>query len=373
MRSGSELGSEPRPDSGQRGTEEGAAIRTDAEWGVATGERGTFARTWRMSLKAIMAHTAMNTRRIVMRTVAVLVAVPVVLVLLVLGFFYSVFYFPNWTSATAGTVVSSGQEREYLLYVPKSYDRRKPTPLVISLHTSMSWPSSAMAISQWNTVADENGFIVVYPQGTGRGPKSWEMSGSETPSRMPDVIFISELMDKREASYNIDRTRIYANGMSNGGGMAFVLSCTMPDRIAAVGMVSAGLYPEWSWCTDHRPVPVIAFHGTADPVCPYNGGPSKLGGGTFPSVPGFMANWSRRNGCGENPVESAVAAGVTRLQYTDCADNAGVVLYRVEGEGHQWPGGRRVPAEWMIGKYSRSIDATREMWAFFREHQLARK
>ena len=245
----------------------------------------------------------MNTRKIVIRAVLILIGLPIVLGLILVGFFYSVFYFPNWTRATGGTIVSSGEKRHYLLYVPKSYDRAKPMPLVITLHTSMSWDSSAMAISRWNPVADENGFIVVYPEGTGFGPKSWEMEGSETPSRMPDVIFISELIDKLEASYNIDKTRIYANGMSNGGGMASVLSCTMSDRIAAVGMVSAGLDPGWNWCTDHRPVPMIAFHGTADPICLYNGGCSKLAGGTFPSVPGFRANWSWRNRCRPNPIE----------------------------------------------------------------------
>ena len=307
------------------------------------------------------------------RAVLVLIGLPVVLVLLALGFFYSVFYFPNWTSATTATIVSSGEKREYLLYVPKSYDRTKPTPLVISLHTSMSWPSSAMAISQWNLVADENGFIAVYPEGTGFGPKSWEMTGSETPSRMPDVIFISQLIDKLEADYNIDRARIYANGMSNGGGMAFVLSCTMSDRIAAVGMVSPGLYPEWNWCTDHRPVPVIAFHGTADPICPYNGGPSKLGGGTFPNVPDFMSSWSRRNQCGPTPTETSLSANVGRLQYTGCADDAAVVFFTIKGEGHQWPGGTRVKAQWMVGPYSRSIDATGQMWVFFREHPLSQK
>src|ERR1700730_14859736 len=230
----------------------------------------------------------MNRREIVIRAVLVVIGLPIVLVLLAFGFFYSVFYFPNWTSATTGTIVSSGEKREYLLYVPKSYDRTKPTPLVITLHTSMSWPSSSMAISQWNLVADENGFIIVYPAGTGRGPKSWEMTGSETPSRMPDVIFISGLIDKLEESYNIDKTRIYANGMSNGGGMAFVLSCTLSDRIAAVGMVSAGLDPDWSWCKDHRPVSVVSFHCTADPGCLYNGGRTKFGDDIFPSVPSFM-------------------------------------------------------------------------------------
>jgi polyhydroxybutyrate depolymerase len=315
----------------------------------------------------------MNIREVAIRAGLVLIGLPIVLVLILFGFFYSVFYFPNWTTATTRTIISSGQKREYLLYVPKRYDRAKPASLVITLHTSMSWDSSAMAISQWNLVADENGFIVVYPEGTGFGPKSWQMTGSETPSQMPDVIFISQLIDKLEASYNIDNARIYANGMSNGGGMAFVLSCTLSDRIAAVGMVSAGLDPGWDWCADRRPVPVIAFHGTADPVCLYNGGWSKLAGGTFPSVPGFMANWSRRNLCEPNPIESTIATDLTRLQYTDCADNAGVVLYTIKGEGHQWPGGKRVAAEWMLGRYSHSIDATRQMWAFFREHQLRRK
>jgi len=291
-----------------------------------------------------------NKRKIVIRAVLVLIGLPIVLVLLAFGFLYSVFYFPNWTRAATETIISSGVKRDYLLYVPKSYNRAKPVPLVITLHTSMSWDSSAMAISQWNSVADENGFIVVYPDGTGFGPKSWEMTGSETPSRMPDVIFISELIDKLEASYHIDKTRIYANGMSNGAGMAFVLSCTLSDRIAAVGMVSAGLDPGWDWCKDHRPVPIIAFHGTADPICPYNGGPSKLGGGTFPNVPRFMANWSRRNQCGGNPIESAITTDVTRLQYTDCTDNAGVVLYTIKGEGHQWPGGKPIVAKWLVGE-----------------------
>jgi polyhydroxybutyrate depolymerase len=313
----------------------------------------------------------MNIRTIVIRAALTLIGLPIMLVLALLGFFYSVFYFPNKSSATPGTLISSNQEREYLLYVPKSYDRTKPAPLVITLHTSMSWDSSAMAISRWNKVAAENGFIVVYPEGSGFGPRSWEMAGSETPARMPDVMFISNLIDRLETVYNIDKTRIYANGMSNGAAMAFVLSCTLSDRIAAVGMVSAGLYPDWSWCTDHHPVPVIAFHGTADPICPYDGGPSKLAGGSFPGVRGFYAHWSQRNQCRLNPIESLVAADVTRIGYADCADDADVVLYAVKGEGHQWPGGKPIAAQWLVGPYSGSVDATSLMWKFFREHPMS--
>lgn len=311
--------------------------------------------------------------KILIGAALVLVGIPTALVGLLFAFFFAIFYFPNRTSAIPGTLIAAGAKREYLLYVPKSYDATKSMPLVISLHTAMSWPAAAMHISQWNAVADEQGFIVAYPAGTGGWSRSWEMTGSDLPSRMPDVIFITRLIDTLEAAYHIDKQRIYANGMSNGGGMAFVLSCTLAGRIAAVGMVSPGLYPDWNWCTEHRPVPVITFHGTADPIAPYKGGRSKFGDATFPGVADFMANWARRNRCKPEPLQAAIVADVTRHLYTDCADDAAVILYEIQGEGHQWPGGTPIAATWMVGPYSRSIDATRRMWAFFQAHPLPRQ
>jgi polyhydroxybutyrate depolymerase len=190
---------------------------------------------------------------------------------------------------------------------------------------------------------------------------------------MPDVRFISELIDTLEAHYNIDSTRIYANGMSNGGGMAFALSCTLSNRIAAIGAVSAAQSLSWSWCADSTPVPMIAFHGTADPFVPYKGAPSGWLNPTapFPNVTTWAANWARRNHCGPNPVDSVVAPDVTRHEYTNCAENASVVLYTIKGGGHQWPGGKPIP-EWIVGRRSNNVDATSRMWAFFREHPLVR-
>ncbi len=271
-----------------------------------------------------------------------------------------------------GEYVVSGQDREYLLYVPKTYDRTRPSPLIISLHPAMSWPHSQMNVSQWNPVADENGFIVVYPAGSGFGPKVWLMEGRRTPARMPDVLFISALIDKLEASYNIDPTRVYADGFSNGGGMAFALSCVLSSRIAAVGMVSAARSLDWNWYAGNRPVPMIAFHGTGDRVVPYEGGRTPVGPDVFPSVPEFTAAWARLNGCSTNPMESVLSADVTRLQYTDASGDARVVLYTLAGGGHQWPGGKPLP-EFLVGPYCRSINATRLMWDFFREHPLPAK
>ena len=300
----------------------------------------------------------------VMAAVRVLLALPLGLVLVETVSF-------EVRNRTNGSLVSSGQEREYLLHVPKSYDPAKPTPLVISMHGGAGWPAMQRETIQWNTLADSQGFIVVYPSGiSGRGPRAWHADRGA--GLVKDVRFISDLIDTLEAAYNIDSTKVYADGISNGGGMAFVLSCTLSDRIAAVGMVASAQFLPFDWCTDERAVPMIAFHGTADRPVPYHGGKSWVAPVAFPDMPTWAANWARRNRCGSNPVESAVAPDVTRLEYSSCADNAAVVLYTVKGGGHSWPGGQPLP-EWLVGPTCRSIDATRQMWAFFREHRLLRE
>lgn len=268
-----------------------------------------------------------------------------------------------------GAVVSSGERREYLLYVPKSYDSGRATPLVISLHGGGIWPALQSDLSGWNGLAERHAFIVVYPAGLG---KAWRVT-RPGPEIMKDVRFISDVIDDLEKAYNIDPTRIYANGLSNGGGMTFVLSCTLSDRIAAVGMVAAAQMLPWSWCADSRPVPMISFHGTADRFVPYEGGNTLVAPGSwsFPDVPEWTASWARRNRCGSAPVESAVAVDVTRRNYEDCAGGADVVLFTIHGGGHTWPGGEPLP-EWFLGPTSDGVDATLEMWAFFEKHRLPR-
>lgn len=306
---------------------------------------------------------ASGSRKKVISAVLVLISLPVALALVEAVSFYAL-------NRNNGTIVSSGQEREYLLYVPRSYDHTRPTALVISMHAAALWPAVQMETSRWNRMADEHGFIVVYPSGaTGAGPRVWHVNRGA--GLMKDVRFISELIDTLKATYNIDPTSIYVDGLSNGGGMAFVLSCTLSDRIAAVGMVAAAQLLPWSWCTDRRPVPMIAFHGTADRIVPYSGGTSWAAPRPFPDIPTWAANWAGRNRCKPDPVETAVAADVTRLEYANCAGDAAVVLYTVRDGGHSWPGGAPLP-EWLVGPTSRSIDATRQMWAFFREHRLLR-
>ncbi len=271
---------------------------------------------------------------------------------------------------TNGTLVSAGEKRAYLLYVPKSYDSGRPTPLVITFHGFAQWPAHQMHISRWNDLADEFGFIVVYPGGT-RFPKRWRIHAQPGRKQDPsaDIQFILDLIDKLEADYNIDATRIFANGLSNGGGMSFLLSCVLANRIAAIGIVSGALPNSWESCQLRRPVPVMIFHGTDDPIVPYGGGHFRFVG-TLPSIPEWVAALARRNGCSDAPHTMPVTGAVSEMKYAGCA--ADVIFYTIQGGGHTWPGGNPIPA-WIAGATNMDIDATRMFWEFFQSHPLPKE
>jgi polyhydroxybutyrate depolymerase len=272
---------------------------------------------------------------------------------------------------TNGSLVSSGEKRTYLLYVPESYDPSAPVPLVITFHGLVQWPAHQMQISHWNDLADEYGFIVVYPSGTGF-PLHWRTlrrhnfgkTGGDT-DPMRDVVFISDLIARLESEYNIDPDRIYANGLSNGGGMSFLLSCDLSDRIAAIGTVAGAFLIQWEECQPSRPVPAMVFHGTDDPIVPYWGGPYRDLEIALPPIPEWVDTLARRNECDDAPLEIPAAGETSGIRFTDCA--ADVVFYTIAGGGHTWPGGEPIP-EWIAGHTTKDINATRTFWDFFQQH-----
>lgn len=289
-----------------------------------------------------------------------LIAVPLIVALAEAATFHA-------RNRNNGSVVSSGVKREYLLHIPRSYDGRRPVPLVISMHGAGGWPALQRDLSGWNRLADKEGFIVVYPSGRrGSGPRIWMIS------RRDEVRFIQDLVDDLERRYAIDPTRIYANGLSNGAGMSFALSCKLVDRIAAVGLVASAQTMPWEWCSETQPVPMIAFHGTADPVTPYHGGTTWVAPVAFPDIETWTARWARRNQCASQPDETRIGSDVLRRAYGNCATGADVELYTIEDGGHTWPGGDPLP-EWFLGRTSGTVDATERMWDFFRNHPLERR
>ena len=269
---------------------------------------------------------------------------------------------------TNGKLISSGDTRRYLLHVPENLDSSQPVPLVITIHGFAQWPANQMNVSQWNPIADREGFIVVYPSGTGF-PKRWQAFPQTPDDSSKDVIFISDLIDALSAQYNIDPARIYVNGLSNGGGMTFLLGCELADRIAATGTVAGAFVMPMEECNPSRAVPLIAFHGTADPIVPFHGGPSEGFDLPFPDIPQWVGQRAALNICDPTPAQLPAIGNVTGIHYTGCAEDAEVVFYTIDGGGHTWPGGKPLP-EQITGVTNMDISASETMWEFFQQYTL---
>ena len=260
------------------------------------------------------------------------------------------------------TLRSGDLDRTYGLHIPPQYDGLRRLPLVLNLHGYGSNARSQAAYSRLPQKADEAGFIVVTPDGAGTPPQWNNLQLAELPD---DVAFIRDLLDHLEETLCIDPERVYATGISNGSAFAQRLACLLPDRIAGVAAVAAFVYPVV--CAGASPVPIIAFHGTADACVPYEGGVTTCGRGGLPVPPVETAaeNWARHNGCAPEPARSQVSEHVQAIAYSECRDNVAVVLYAVEGGGHTWPGSVDVPR---LGPVTSEIDATELMWEFFQAH-----
>lgn len=289
----------------------------------------------------------------------------------------------HWNDRDDQAVVVAGV-RSYSIHVPDSYDPATPTPLVLTFHGAGMTGSAQEAVSNWNTVADREGFIVVYPTarealvpgyatGHRRGMDVWRVTkpffddDGIMRARTPDVLFVVNLLRRLGKRYNIDPRRIYANGLSNGGGMSWLLSCTLSDQIAAVGLVGAAYTIATDWCAKRPPVPAIMFHGTADSFTKYHGGKVWIAPRPFPSIPAISREWADRNEC-RTHTDSSVASDVVRRQWRNCV--ADLELYTIEGGGHTWPGGPPLIPEWFAGRTTQSIDASALMWEFFKAHPL---
>jgi polyhydroxybutyrate depolymerase len=273
------------------------------------------------------------------------------------------------------TLMMGETKRTYVVHVPKSYDPKKPTPVVLALHgAGMNGPMMVW-FSGLNKKADEAGFIVVYPSGTGTGTfLTWNAGGFRgkmAEGRPDDVAFLGKVLDDLGGLVKVDSKRVYACGMSNGGMMCYRLAAELSERIAAIAPVAGTIAIDES--KPKRPVPVLHFHGTKDTIVPMERG--KGGANAFMKFTGVdesIQTWVKLNGCEAKPkVDTLSKEGdemkVTRKTYGG-KDGADVVLILVEEGGHTWPG--MTPPVGFIGKSAKNISANDLMWEFFQKHPL---
>jgi polyhydroxybutyrate depolymerase len=278
------------------------------------------------------------------------------------------------------SLISGGARRVYGLYVPQGIDLERPLSLVISLAGFGMNPAFQRYVSRWDELADRSRFLVAYPQGCGF-PLRFNAGPVYNLPVADDVQLIHDLIVEIGRFFEVDRQRIYVNGMSAGAHMTERIACELADEVAAVGM-AAGCYLELpGGCQPRRAMPLIAFQGTVDPTGAYRGrrerskvllGLMKLVGlapGSVVEIPAFedwAAVWAERNGCDLAAAQWEVEGEARCLRYPDRVNHGDVEIYVIEGGGHTWPGGSPT----FIGKTSRAINASHKMWAFFESHPL---
>lgn len=252
-------------------------------------------------------------------------------------------------------------------------------PVVLALHGGGGDGLAMDRLTSLREVADNAGFLLVYPDGVGG---NWNDGRPEVGATADDVRFIRDLLDELATLYTIDPQRIYATGMSNGGHMCFRLAYELSDRIAAIAPVAALLSAPLSRTLPPRAVPALVIAGDADPICPYDGG--RVGGtltdrGVVISAAETERLWTRTWGVLPPPVRDDLAdlapddgTRAERHSFALPADPATAVfvLVTVRGGGHTWPGGFQYLATGIVGPTSRDFSASRLIWEFFRRHAL---
>ena len=262
----------------------------------------------------------------------------------------------------AQTLVTGSTERLYRLAIPTDYDPAVPVPLVVNLHGSGSDAIQASAYSDMPRAATARHMLAVAAQGR---DGQWELGPAG-----PDTDFIEALIDDIEARYCVDQDRVHLIGMSLGAWKAAATACTLEGRIASIALVTVEVFPG-----NCEPMPVVAFHGTADTTVAYGEGGGTIDDAATPNagLPGALDNiaaWAASNGCGADPDISAIGLDVELRRFTACDDGADAELYTIKGGGHTWPG-----TDLEIGPpelTTQTIDATEVALDWFDDHPRTR-
>lgn len=261
---------------------------------------------------------------------------------------------PGGNSSDLSITLSGGDDRDYLLHIPRNYDENSPTGLIFAFAGRGSDNAHTESFTKFSDPDFNPDMVVVYPQGTidNRGQDVWE---GDPNADVDDISFTMELLDELIETYAIDENRIYATGMSNGGGfVANHLACdkNAAKRFAAFGGVSAAYYqfrdasrracdPESVKivCKNGgNKVALLDIHGGDDDTIPYEGGYRRRA--CLPSIPHFVTSWAERNGMNStNQTEEVFGGDAIHYSFGEDESAGMVQSYYVPTLGHLWASG----------------------------------
>lgn len=253
-------------------------------------------------------------------------------------------------------------KRAYNLHVPSSYNSKKPIPLVLAFHGVGGNGKEMAKMTGLSQLAEQSGFIVVYPDAI---RNHWDARRSSQPETTNDVGFISALIDDLRQRYTLDDRRIYVTGFSNGGTFAHRLACELSNKITAIAAISATMPENVSrTCQPVKPISVLLMHGTNDAIIPY-GPPGKA----LLSLADTVKYWSTHNRCSPQVVKASLPKSphIRRETYQQCNNETTVTLYTIEGAEHGW-GDSQSGTTGTPGKPSQEANASTIIWDFFSKH-----
>lgn len=288
---------------------------------------------------------------------------------------------PTEDRTTTYSLLHGNLKRKYIVHLPPSYTGKNPVPAVLNFHGGGGTAESQVEISDMNQKSDQAGFIVVYPNGVGQfGDKlaTWNAGdhccGTAFEKKVDDVDFTRAIIKDLDKRFQIDRSRIYATGFSNGAIFSYRLACELSDQIAAVASVAGHL--DLAVCKPERAVPILDIKNKLD-QCIRDAGTCGgcLGSKTWPcptAEQGFQDLASLYQ-CLPESTEHRVADNAVLRIHEGCRDNAEVRMLTVENAGHQWPGGGKALKEEKVGPFVSSPEANDIIWDFFKRYSLRGK
>ncbi|WP_244332150.1 alpha/beta hydrolase family esterase [Gordonia polyisoprenivorans] len=267
---------------------------------------------------------------------------------------------------TVRTTDVGGVTRTYRVHLPARYTGHTPMPLILAFPGHTEAPTTFERYTGLSALPA----VVVCPDGLRGtdGALSWQGAPYSSP-RADDIAFTAAILREVRATTCVDRSRTYAVGRSNGGGLVSMLACRMPGQFAAYAIVNGAIYDQsLRGCSASKaPASIIDFHGTADATIHYGGG-TRLGGHYAP-IFDVVRSWAARNGCIPTPLEIPVYSAVTQFLWPLCRSvGSEISHYRITGGAHVWPGSSAHRGRTGV---SDSISATALIWQFFNRHPLA--
>jgi polyhydroxybutyrate depolymerase len=294
-----------------------------------------------------------------------------------------------------------GLHRDYRIHVPPAAAAGKPLPLVLNLAGATQNGQIEEILSDMDANADENGYLVAYPDGTRistvltpdpiaknaqYGWNAGECCGLPVTRKINDVGFLEKVIADVATRTPVNLRRVYMTGISNGGMMAYAMAAEASTHVAAVASVSGQV--EIPVIHPTRAVPTMEFHSVNDPIAKFDGTPNKNPRLVLSVMQGIH-QWVKADGCSATPHDGTTIVGAagsisagetaTPITYTHCTDGVSVVLWRFTGSGHVWPGSQLnmgPKKNWILTGSGRGIiivDADETMWSFFSRYELPAK